>query len=324
MFSRKPSPSGETKNDTVRWILSLFFRPLTIKQKLIAVLIFVIIVVVSCISILTPILVLRQSNSSMSLVSSVETRLVSMCSRNTCVGTEGSMRLSANTVIYAVDGNYYDSTGSRGATPFGFPTLPYFSTLPVSGMAVYLTPSSSQYLSIPYVNPTGQSFTFQTWIVVLYDNSSSDYGVFGHCGSVDRICFSLSIRNNRVALSFDSNNVNGKLLLGSTLVPFYIWTHITVVYDANALQQLIYVNGRIDVVSQGLVYPYWGTRSSGTTSQIGFMSSVGYPASYVYGYVSNRIESSDSALLCLLAISINWSYSLEQLERRVKFSMMHH
>jgi hypothetical protein len=43
-----------------------------------------------------------------------------------------------------------------------------------------------------------------------------------------------------------------------------------------ALQQLIYVNGRIDAVSTGMVKPYQGTPAGITTTTIGFSSSYFY------------------------------------------------
>lgn len=217
------------------------------------------------------------------LASSFTNITVSMCSRSTCIGQETPFRTSMTTLFYAFDGNLYDSTGLANGIPFGVPASVSFVAQAMSGQAYYLSSFYFQYISIPYVNLFQQSFTFQVWILMYNDNSTTDVGIFYQCGSVDNICLSLTIRNNHVILSFDSMNSTNQPLIGSTVVPLSVWNHITIVYDAIALQQLIYVNGRIDAVSEGMVSPYQGTPAGTSTTTIGHSSLFTSPSSYWYG-----------------------------------------
>ena len=144
--------------------------------------------------------------------------------------------------------------------------------------------ASQQYVQIPYVNLAQQSFTLQLWIYPTITNTSGEMGIFGQCDS-SSICFSLSLRNARVGVSFDSKNNNSSPLLGSTLITGNVWTHLTVVYDAVLRQQQIYVNGGVDAVSNGLVSPYRGS-SSGSVTTIGRSAMVSSGFAYFDGWES--------------------------------------
>ncbi len=213
------------------------------------------------------------------LASSFTAIQLSTCSRSTCIGQETPFLTSMTTLFYGMDGNLYDSTGLASGTAMGLPPSTAFTYQSMSGQAYSLSRLYSQYVSIPYVNLSQQSFTFELWVMPQTDNSSADWGIFGHCGSVDNICFSLSLRNSHVVLSFDSVNPNDVPLISSSIVPFYIWNHIATVYDAIALQQLIYINGIIDAVSAGMVGTYQGTPAGITTTTIGYSSSTASPSS---------------------------------------------
>lgn len=152
----------------------------------------------------------------------------------------------------------------------------------MAGQAYYITSYYFQYISIPYVN-LSQSFTFQVWIVLYADNSTADAGIFYQYSSMDNICFTLTIRNNHVLLSFDSMNPNDEPLISASIVITGVWTHITIVYDAIALQQLIYINGRVDAVSEGMISLYRGTSAGMTNTTIERTSLFIFPTSYWYG-----------------------------------------
>ena len=171
----------------------------------------------------------------------------------------------------------------NGGVSFGASISLYFAQTGIAGSTVYLNSFSNQYISIPYVNLSQQSFTFQIWFAYYFDNTTMDLTLFSQCGFNDNICFRLSIRENRFALSFDATNPNGKILIGSSAIPYNIWNHVTVVYDAVSYKQLIYLNGRIDAVSRGMIYPYQGTSKGGSYSNIGYNSSIHYPSSFFYG-----------------------------------------
>lgn len=205
-----------------------------------------------------------------------------MCSRSTCIGQETPYLTPMITRSYAFDGNLYDSVGTAPGTPLGVPLSTSYNTLAMAGQAYILTSFFFQYMSIPYVNLSQQSFTLQLWIVPYIDNAT-EIAIFSQCGSTDNICFSLSLRNNHLIVSFDSANPNDVPLISSTIIPFYIWAHITVVYDALALQQLIYINGRIDTVSTGIIRPYQGTPAGTSLTAIGYSPWSTSPPLYIYG-----------------------------------------
>lgn len=137
----------------------------------------------------------------------------------------------------------------------------------------------SQYIQIPYVN-LGQSFTIQAWI---YPSSSvlPDYGIFSQC-DLNSNCLSISLRNSRFTISFNSMNVNNYTLFGTYVPVLGNWAHLTVVYDAVLYQQQIYVNGRIDSMSRGIVAPFAGS-STGSITTIGRAVSFAYGVTYFQG-----------------------------------------
>jgi len=77
-------------------------------------------------------------------------------------------------------------------------------------------------------------------------------------------------------------NINNNTLIGATVISS-TWFHVTAVYDATKFQQRIYVNGRIDAVSYGIVNPYQGMSSGSTNTTIGRSSSLAYSTTYFNG-----------------------------------------
>ena len=184
------------------------------------------------------------------------------------------------TVLYPFDYNTNDLTGYATGVAFGNTALGYTAGYYVGNGALVLSgPSSNQYVQIPYVN-LRQSFTIQAWIWPG-NNVLPDYGIFSQCDSNSR-CLSISLRNGRFTVSFDSLNASNITLTGTTVLSVGDWTHLTVVYDAVLLQQQIYVLGLIDGISRGIVTPFQGT-SSGSVTTIGRSSSFAYGTTYFQG-----------------------------------------
>ncbi|CAF0861427.1 unnamed protein product [Rotaria sordida] len=227
--------------------------------------------------------VISRTNSQSSFTNITQ----SVCSNTTCIGQETSYRSSMVPVLYPFDGNSNDLTGYATGLPLGSSTPGYTTNSYVGSQALSLS-SSSQYILIPNVDLAQRSFTIQVW---LYPTSSpilGDYGIFGQCDSNSK-CLSISLRNARFTLSFNSMNTNSTLI-GSRIISNQDWTHLTVVYDAVLYQQQIYVNGLIDAVSNGIVAPYQGT-SSGLITTIGKSSSSAYGTSYFQGRIDHFIIS---------------------------------
>lgn len=183
-----------------------------------------------------------------------------------------------------MDSNTNDLSGYSIGTAFGLAPLTYSPATSYVRQAIGFNALSNQYIRIPNINFKQQSFTIQLWYFIMSGGISVDYALFGQC-SLDSICFSLSIRNSRVTLSFDSLNINASILTGATLLPSNTWQHVTFVYDATLYQQLIYINGQTDAISYGLIQPYQGS-SVGASTYIGFSSSVNYTSSYFHGYTT--------------------------------------
>ena len=203
----------------------------------------------------------------------------SICSTTTCIGKETPYFTSISSIIYPFDGNVNDISGYATGIAFNFLATSYTTSSYVGSFALNLSPASSQYVQIPYIN-LAQSFTIEVWVFPL-TSLTGDYGIFGQC-DIDLKCFSLSLRNGRIALSFDAMNATNNTLTSSSLVILSDWTHISVIYNATLAQQQIYINGRVDAASIGTIAPYAGT-SSGSITTIGRSISSAYGLSYFQG-----------------------------------------
>ena len=180
--------------------------------------------------------------------------------------------------MYPFDGNPSDLTGYYSGVVLGLPPPGYSGSSYIGYYSLALTSSMSQYVQIPYINFSQQSFTLEVWIYPYTYGNPSDFGIFSQCDS-NFICFLLTLRNGHLTLSFDSMNTNNNTLIGSSMITPNIWYHIAVVYDAVLFQQQIYVNGRSDAVSRGIVTAYQGS-SYGTVTTIG--KSVSLAAGYTF------------------------------------------
>ncbi|CAF1305028.1 unnamed protein product [Rotaria sordida] len=216
--------------------------------------------------------VIRRTHSE----SSSTNTTVSSCSSSTCIGQETSYRSSIVTALYPFDGNTNDQSGYYTGTAFGT-SAPSYTVGAYISQTIALNPNLQQYVLIPNINLSKQSFTLQAWLRQISINASTDFGIFSQCDS-NSICMSLNLRNARFVLSFDSMNSNNITLTGSTLVSSNEWVHVTVVYDATLFQQQIYVDGQIDALSNGIVNSYQGVSLSSTI--IGRSSSLAYGTGY--------------------------------------------
>ncbi|CAF4556760.1 unnamed protein product [Rotaria sp. Silwood1] len=271
-----------------------WFNLLTFKQKILYGLITAIIIISILAIIIIPsiyVFVIRRIRSE----SSSTNITVSSCSTSTCIGQETPYRTSIVTALYPFDGNTNDQSGYYTGVAFGTSVPSFPSAGAYIGQAIYLNPASQQYVQIPNINLSKQSFTLQAWLYPQSKTTSSDYGIFSQCDS-SSVCLSLSLRSGRFVLSFDSMNSNNITLTGSTLVSSSVIVHITVVYDAIRFQQQIYVDGQIDSVSHGMINSYQGDSSSSTTTTtIGRSLSFARGTSYFQGRIDHFIISAGVA-----------------------------
>ncbi|CAF3676415.1 unnamed protein product [Rotaria sp. Silwood1] len=205
------------------------------------------------------------------------------CSSTTCIDSISSTS-SENIRLYKFDGNTYDTSLKANGNPIGTNSMPVYHYGGYAGTAIALNSYDQQYVNIPYINISHQSFTLEVWFILLPPTGISinqtDFGIFGQC-STDQKCFLVTVRKGHIHVSFDSlaNNVT---LISSSLVAYYYWVHIAVVYDANALQQRLYINGRLEIISTGIVSPYDGL-VTGASAWIGRTKSAAYSLSYFNG-----------------------------------------
>ncbi|CAF2966962.1 unnamed protein product [Rotaria sp. Silwood2] len=272
----------QTKNCGHRFIN--WFNLLTFKQKILFGLIIAIIIIsILVVTIIPPIyiFVIRQTHSE----SSFTNITVSSCSTSTCIGKETAYRTSIVTALYPFDGNTNDQTGYSTGMAFGTST-PSFTSGAYVGQTINLNPTvQQQYVQIPSISLSKQSFTLQAWLYPGSTNTSGDFGIFSQCDS-SWICLSLNLRSTRFVFSFDFMNATNKTLIGSSSVTLTEWVHVTVVYDAILFQQQIYVDGQIDAVSSAMINSYQGDSSSSTTT-IGRSSSFGRGTSYFQGKIDH-------------------------------------
>jgi hypothetical protein len=214
------------------------------------------------------------------LATTITTTTVYPCFSTTCIGKETPYHTSMVTALFPFDGNATDLTGTIVGIPYGSPV--YVVNAYVGSQALFLNnPGPNQYIEIPNIDLAQKSFTLQAWLYLTGTSLVNDYGIYSQC-DFNATCLSISLRNGRFTLSFDSMNVTNSTITGNTLVSLKEWTHLSVVYDAVQYQQLIYVNGRIDSESEGIVAPYRRSYSNYTTT-IGRSKSFAYGTSYFQG-----------------------------------------
>ena len=201
------------------------------------------------------------------------------CPVSTCIGQETPYRSSIVTALFPFNGNDDDQTGYISAIMMSPTVTSYAQSYLTNGLLLSL--ASQQYLQTSYINLARKSFTVQLWLFVSSFASSNDFGLFGQCDAYN-VCLSISLRNGRVATSLDSMNPSNSMLIGATVIIINAFTHITVVYDEAFSQLRIYVNGRIDAMSSGLVRSYQGN-SENLVTTIARSSSFGYSNSYFVG-----------------------------------------
>ncbi|CAF1626326.1 unnamed protein product, partial [Didymodactylos carnosus] len=163
------------------------------------------------------------------------------------------------------------------------------------GNAVYLNSSPSlgqeQWIEIPFVNLSYQSFTIEMWIKST-GSYETDYRIFVECESLRKYhCLHFIIYNKRIHFGFYSDDTQGKTeLLPNT------WYHVALVYNSVAAQRLIYLNGIQDEISVKSVRvgPYKGQSGSLSIPSCGILSD-DHPSKYFQGYIDQFSITIDRA-----------------------------
>ena len=249
------------------------------------------------VAVLVPVLILTKSNPKIecehSLSKHVRTLYPSLASASftnttasvcaaTCIGQETPYHTSTVTALYPFDGSANDLSGFATGVLIGITTPSYSGGCYIGSQSLsFNSVTQQQYVQIPSVALAQTSFTIQTWLYLGSGAVVGDLGIFGQC-DLNNICLTLSLRNGRFVLSFDSMTTDNNTLVGTSILASQKWTHVTVVYDAVLFQQQIYVNGHIDALSHGLVAAYRGT-TAGSIATIGRTLSFAYSSSYFPG-----------------------------------------
>lgn len=188
----------------------------------------------------------------------------SVCSKSTCIGQETPYHSSMTTHLYMLDGNTQSTIGSTSGIAAGSPS-PSVNAAGFAGQSISLNESNNQCVIISPMNFAERSFTVQLWFFINLPTITMELGLFSQC-DYDNTCLSLSIQNEHLTFWFDSKNPSSIPLIGNSLIPVYVWTHVTIIYDAILFQQRLYINGDIDAVSTGIVFPYQGVTSLATAT----------------------------------------------------------
>lgn len=209
----------------------------------------------------------------------------SVCTATTCMAKETPYRTSMATLVYPFDGNVNDVIQSASGVVVGNNPTVYATSCYVGNQALYLNYGGNvqQHVRIPYINLSGRSFTIEFWFNLPGLTLMADYGIFSQCDS-NSVCLSISLRNGRFTLSFDSMNLNSTTVIGTAIYQLYTWVHVSFIYDCQLQQQFIYVNGQLDAISGNVVTPFTGGSSLSETA-IGRGTSATYGTTYFIGQV---------------------------------------
>ncbi|CAF1377477.1 unnamed protein product, partial [Didymodactylos carnosus] len=152
---------------------------------------------------------------------------------------------------------------------------------PVGGVGdtLYLTSALNQSVTIrsPFFNLSYTSFTVEAWIYPL--TLSGDNDIFGQWESTTgtNLCLYMILRSSRLFMGFSPN-----YLAGVTVVSTSTWSHVAYVYNYATGQQLMYLNGYLDI-SQSNVDPYQGQNGSMTIGRTSILRG----SNFFNGYIDN-------------------------------------
>ena len=200
------------------------------------------------------------------------------------MGSETQYPITSGAILYPFDGNTRDASLLANGSPVGAFLLPSYSYGAYSGSAILLNVTQQQHISIPFIDFRNTSFTLEVWVLPINVATNSglqdDFPIFGQCDGY-LTCLLLTFRSGRIQLSFNSMATN-VTLTSSTLIPYWNWIHVAIVYDITLYQQLIYINGIIDTVSEGIITPFQGSSSVASTT-IGLGKSAAFAITSFYG-----------------------------------------
>ncbi|CAF1314535.1 unnamed protein product [Didymodactylos carnosus] len=189
------------------------------------------------------------------------------CVSTTCINNLTAFHAPHTLAFYSMDGNVNDLNNVYdGQLLSATGSIGYNGGDAYSGQSLgQLTSTQGQYVLLPYIPLSYQSFTIEMWVKLIYSTGQTDYGLFGQCSSTTLPfqCLVLSIRNYHLHMSFGTGDTD---LYGETYLYNYIWVHVAFVYDSVLLQKSIYINGIIDATSSvSTSQPFQGGASGMST-----------------------------------------------------------
>ena len=208
-----------------------------------------------------------------------------MCSI-TCVNTTTS--ITSRIAFYSFDSNTNDATGVYPAGGIASPSY----VAGYVGSAIYFDAALLQRLSAPSMSLDSRSFTIEFWFWVS-NSSSVNYAFFGQMSvqnTGQQSLFIVSAAGTPYMGFFNRDTPgNGKLQDN-------VWYHGAFVYDSSTDQQLIYIDGILNVQSVAGLGAYLGTSGPVTIGGADIYGSLGVP--YLTGAIDHLTVSTRAKSAC--------------------------
>ncbi len=174
------------------------------------------------------------------------------------------------------------------------------------GQALLLNAALSQqfFVPTPFLSLYSTSFTIEAWI---YSTTLvGDRGIFGkcQCSTCANQCFFFICRSNRLYVGFTFNDLSG-----ITTMTVNTWYHVAFVYNSQTQQQILYLNGVQDSISNN-VPAYQGTNGSIQIGSTEVFSATNYFTGYIDNVMITTQAKSASQILTDASLVVYYSFDL--------------
>jgi hypothetical protein len=203
-----------------------------------------------------------------------------------CVNTTTS--IASRIAFYSFDSNTNEITGVYPASGIGSPTY----VTGYVGSAIYFNAALSQRLSAPAMQLNSRSFTIEFWFY-LVNGVLNNFAFFGQLSVINtskQTLFLVAV-GGRLDIGFFNDDITSSRVLADNT-----WYHAAFVYDINLRQQLIYIDGLLDITSAVGSGPYLGTSGAITIGGANIYGSLGIP--YLTGAIDHLTVTTRAKTAC--------------------------